>query len=81
MSEAVSEAVAQRGKLRLERLEVINLTIEDDHSHAVGRIHRLSPALDIDNRQAAMPKPKPRLDVKALPVRTAMPDRGGHPPQ
>jgi hypothetical protein len=55
------EAVTARFQLRPQFPEVVDLAVENYPGRAVGRGHRLKPAVrQIENRQAAMPEPDAR---------------------
>jgi hypothetical protein len=75
---AGAEACALRLQLGAERLEVIDLAVEDDGQPPVLRPHRLGPAGQVDDRQPPMAERHARLQVRAFAVRTAMGDRVGH---
>ena len=65
-------------ELVADRLEVVDLAVEDDPHLAVRRTHRLRPAFDIDDGEAAVAHHRPRAARAPLPVGPPVPDRGVH---
>src|SRR5262245_23245374 len=62
------EAVTARFQLRPQFPEVVNLAVENYPGRAVGRGHRLKPAIrQIENRQTAMPESDARVGVRIPP--------------
>ena len=58
--------------------EIVDLAIEHDRRTAIGRMHRLGRAGDVDDRQPAVAQPDPRAGPDARPVWSAMGERVRH---
>src|SRR5690348_4135073 len=72
------EGVAERRQLRHQRLEVIDLAVEDDANRAVLVELWLVAGHQIDDRQSPHPQPGPRRNVETVAVRSTMSDDLGH---
>lgn len=78
---AGAEAVPERGKLAHQRLEIVDLTVEDHTDRPVFVEDRLIATGELDDREPAMTEPDPRAVMKAGTVRTTMAEKVGHPLQ
>ena len=74
------EYCAKRGKLAAQFAEIVNLAVEDDGRAAIGRMHRLGRAFQIDDRQAPMAQANPGIGPDPRSVRSAMGKSVGHLP-
>ena len=72
------ELVAQRLKLGAQLLEVVDLAVERDGHRAVGVLHGLARALEVDDAQAAEAHGDVVVHEEALVVGPAMGDAIGH---
>src|SRR2546426_2513590 len=59
---------------------VVDLTVKDDDLRAILVEDRLPPPREINDAEPSHPKADGALQVDALVVRPAMPNRGAHPP-
>jgi hypothetical protein len=75
------EAVPAREQLLPQRLEVVDLAVEDHHHRPVLVEHGLVARGQVDDGQAAMTQPHPALEVEAVRVGPAMRHGRGHAPQ
>ncbi len=75
---AVAEDVAEGGQFVAQRLEIVDLAVEDDGDAVVLVIHRLLAAGGVDDGQAAVAQGYAGLQVKAFAIRPAMGDGVGH---
>jgi len=75
------EGVAQFFQLLAQLEIVVDLAVEDDPRAAVLVVNRLRSAFEIDDREAAHSEADRAVDVKAVVVGTAMPDRVAHAQQ
>jgi hypothetical protein len=73
-----AECVTARRKLGHQRLEVVNLTVEDDADRFVLIEQRLIAGQKVDDREPAVAQPQTWRVIKTLPVRSAMADGIGH---
>ncbi len=67
-------------KFRAQRLEIVNLAVENYAVAAVGGMHRLRAALEIDDRQPGVPQraAPPGIEPVVLRIGPAMCQRRGH---
>ena len=72
------ELVAQRLKLGAQLLEVVNLAVERDRDGAVGVLHGLAGALEVDDGQAAEAHRYAIVHEEALVIGPAVGDAIGH---
>src|SRR6185437_16741418 len=63
-----AKACTERGELVAQFPEVVDLAVEDDRERAVVALHRLVPALDVENGEAAKAEVGASLDVGQQPV-------------
>src|SRR6185312_11760662 len=64
-----------------QRLEIVNLAVEDEDDRAVLVLHRLRASGEVDDAEATVAEADARLQVKSVPVRAPMRQGSGHPAQ
>src|SRR5262249_40037763 len=78
---ARSEAMTERFEIAAQRGVVVDLAVADGERRPVLVLMRLSPAEDVDDREAPTPEPPPPFDPMAVAVGTAMDEGGTHASQ
>src|SRR5207249_4833365 len=72
------EGMPEVFQLGLKFSEVINFSVEYHPNRAILVVHRLVPGLQVDDAQAAHPKPHALTHIEALIVRAAVGERCTH---
>ena len=62
------------GQLLADLAVIVDLAVEDDHEAAVGAVHRLVPAGDVEDREPTHPEPEAAVDERPALVRPAVED-------
>src|SRR5882672_4220331 len=76
-----AKAMAQRGQLRNQLIEVVDLAVVDNDHRAVLVVERLLSGCEVDDRQAAMAESNPGSEMESAFVGTTVVLRFVHAPQ
>jgi hypothetical protein len=68
----------QSGQFRAQFMEIVNLAVEHDRNVAIGRVHGLVTAGEIDDRKAPMSERNAIVKMKAVAIGTPVRNAVGH---